>query len=619
MLYRFFWIQTFFWLSTYFVKNVNSYLPGMSPTAYKEGDKVVINIKNLYSRRAVTSLNYFSFHLCSSNDNNKKEERAPNIFKIISGDILYNSFIETNFKQNKTCANYCEILINDDVYNKYKYLILYNYNIIYTTDNMDIFREDPKRKGLYYSGIPIGFIKDGQYHLYNYYKIKILYNSAKPNSDLHYIVGFEVNPESHDFTNDNACSNNEKSFIMEKNKKVIFKYDIIYEKSDNSYQHRSEHYYRNLNDQSIIHWFSIINSIILIILLSGFISTILIKTLHKDINKYNRINTNIFETDDLDDRGWKLVHGDVFRKPRNSTFFSAFIGVGIQLIFMIIVCAIISFIGIYKYKQRYRYIQIMFFIWVFISSISGYASSRLYKLFKSKHVKLTVLRTSMIYPFILFLIFFLINIVLKYENSNTAISFSSLIFVCILWFGISIPLICLGSYIGNKKKPTELPVRVNNIPRHIPKQPFFNSFFVSSILVGLVLFAAMYTELFFLFTSLWKRNMYYLVGFLFLVIFLLGLLSAQLSIAITYYTLSCEDYNWWWKSFFAPGFSGIFLFLYSIYYFFSKLSIYTFSETFIYFAYSFIMSYTCFIYTGTAGFLASFIFLKKIYSSIKID
>lgn len=25
---------------------------------------------------------------------------------------------------------------------------------------MDIFREDPKRKGLYYSGIPIGFIKD---------------------------------------------------------------------------------------------------------------------------------------------------------------------------------------------------------------------------------------------------------------------------------------------------------------------------------------------------------------------------------------------------------------------------------------------------------------------------
>ncbi|WBY55571.1 endomembrane protein 70 [Plasmodium yoelii yoelii] len=591
----------------------------MSPTAYKEGDKVVINIKNLYSRRGITSLNYFSFHLCSSKDNNKKEERAPNIFKIISGDILYNSFIETNFKQNKTCANYCEILINDDTYNKYKYLILYNYNIIYTTDNVDIFREDPKRKGLYYSGIPIGFIKDGKYHLYNYYKIKILYNTAKPNSDSHYIVGFEVSPESRDFQNDNTCTNDETSFIMEKNKKVIFKYDIIYEKSDNSYQHRSEHYYRNLNDQSIIHWFSIINSIILIILLSGFISTILIKTLHKDINKYNRINTNIFETDDLDDRGWKLVHGDVFRKPRNSTFFSAFIGVGIQIICMIIVCAIISFIGIYKYKQRYRYVQIMFFIWVFISSISGYASSRLYKLFKSKHVKLTVFRTSLIYPFILFLIFFLINIVLKYENSNTAISFSSLIFVCILWFGISIPLICLGSYIGNKKKPTELPVRVNNIPRHIPKQPFFNSFFVSSILVGLVLFATMYTELFFLFTSLWKRNMYYLVGFLFLVIFLLGLLSAQLSIAITYYTLSCEDYNWWWKSFFAPGSSGIFLFLYSIYYFFSKLSIYTFSETFIYFAYSFIMSYTCFIYTGTAGFLASFIFLKKIYSSIKID
>lgn len=299
---------------------------------------------------------------------------------------------------------------------------------------------------------------------------------------------------------------------MESNKFASFRYDIEYVRSDNSYQHRSEHYYRALNEQSMIHWFSIINSIVLVILLFFIICTILIKALHKDISKYNKISANIFETDELDDKGWKLVHGDVFRKPRNSTIFAAFIGVGIQIIFMLLVCALILLIGIYKYKQRYKYIQVMFFIWIFISSISGYSSSQLYKIFKSRHVKLTMIRTLLIYPVIIFLIFFLINIVLHYEHSNSAISFVSLTFICLIWFGISGPLICIGSYIGNKKKAIELPVRVNNIPRHIPKQPWANSFYLSSFVVGLILFGTMYAELFFLFTSLWKSNIYYLFG-----------------------------------------------------------------------------------------------------------
>lgn len=613
-------IFTLILYATFFIK-VESYLPGIHPTTFKVGDVVSVKIKNLISRRAVTALDYSSFFLCPINDKQSdSDESAPNIFQILLGDVLQNSSIETTFLTNKSCVKQCSVMINDEIYEKYKHLILYNYNIQYMVDNLEIFREDTKRKGFYFSGAPIGYVEGKNYHIYTYYKLNILYNTIEGKKEnTYYIVGFEVEPYSVDFSNDESCHGNENKMIMETNKVVTFKYDITFIKSDNSYQHRSEHYYRSLNDQSMIHWFSIINSIILVILLTFLISAILIKTLHKAINKYNKINTNIFETDDMDDKGWKLVHGDVFRKPRNSTLFSAFIGVGIQIIFMILVCALILLIGVNKYKQRYRYIQVMFFIWLCISSISGYASSRLYKLFRSKHVKLTIFRTSCIYPVIIFIIFFLINLVLHYEHAKTAISFFSLSLMCFLWFGVSIPLICLGSYIGNKKKPIELPVRVNNIPRHIPKQPLMNSFFLSSLLVGLILFGTMYTELFFLFTSLWKSNIYYLFGFLFLVIFLLGLLSAQLSVALTYYTLSCEDYNWWWKSFIAPGTSGIFLFLYSIYYCYSKLKISTFAEGFIYFAYSFIMSYTCFIYTGTVGFVASFLFLKKIYSSIKVD
>ena len=40
---------------------------------------------------------------------------------------------------------------------------------------------------------------------------------------------------------------------------------------------------------------------------------ILLRTLHKDIARYNQIDSG---EDAQEEFGWKLVHGDVFRPPR---------------------------------------------------------------------------------------------------------------------------------------------------------------------------------------------------------------------------------------------------------------------------------------------------------------
>jgi transmembrane 9 superfamily member 2/4 len=42
-----------------------------------------------------------------------------------------------------------------------------------------------------------------------------------------------------------------------------------------------------------------------------------------------------------------------------------------------------------------------------------------------------------------------------------------------LWFGVSVPLVTLGSYFGFKSEEIRHPVRVNNIPRSIPPQPWY--------------------------------------------------------------------------------------------------------------------------------------------------
>ena len=51
-----------------------------------------------------------------------------------------------------------------------------------------------------------------------------------------------------------------------------------------------------------------------------------------------------------------------------------------------------------------------------------------------------------------------------------AVPFGTLIALFMLWFGISVPLVFVGSYFGYKKPAPDDPVRTNKIPRQIPEQ-----------------------------------------------------------------------------------------------------------------------------------------------------
>jgi hypothetical protein len=44
-----------------------------------------------------------------------------------------------------------------------------------------------------------------------------------------------------------------------------------------------------------------------------------------------------------------------------------------------------------------------------------------------------------------------------------------------------------------------------------------------------------------------------------------------------------EDYRWWWRAFFTSGSSALYLFLYSLFYFYTKLDIRKFVPMIMYF------------------------------------
>ncbi len=79
---------------------------------------------------------------------------------------------------------------------------------------------------------------------------------------------------------------------------------------------------------------------------------------------------------------------------------------------------------------------------------------------------------------------------------------------------------------------------VNAIPRPIPPQPWFLRSYMISAVGGIMPFGAVFTELFFIMSSMWQRQFYSLFGFVALIVVVLGVTCAEVSIVLTYFKVS---------------------------------------------------------------------------------
>merc|ERR1711964_632719 len=135
---------------------------------------------------------------------------------------------------------------------------------------------------------------------------------------------------------------------------------------------------------------------------------------------------------------------------------------------------------------------------------------------------------------------------------------------------------------------------------------------------GILPFGAIFPELYFILTSIWHHRFYYLFGFLGVVLIILVVTCAEISIALTYFQLTQENHKWWWKALCGSGGSGIYMLVYA-YVYYQKLGLPSPVATMVYIGYTVLMSGTMFLYTGTIGVISSFLFVKAIYGSIKVD
>ena len=228
---------------------------------------------------------------------------------------------------------------------------------------------------------------------------------------------------------------------------------------------------------------------------------------------------------------------------------SVFVGCGNQLLLMTLVMLIFACLGFLSPANRGGLVTALLLLFVFAGTVSGYKASRLYKLFDGKDWRMNALLSAFLLPGCVFGISFLLNLLVWARQSTSALPFTTLIALMLLWFGVSVPLTFVGSYFGFSKVVYELPCKAHQIPRQIPAQPWFMHPLISMVIGGLLPFGAIFIEVFFIMSALWMHTIYYVFGFLLIVLIILIISCAEISIVMCYFQLCGEDYGWWWRSF----------------------------------------------------------------------
>lgn len=626
-------------------------LPALQPVTYQHKQLLEVKVGKVDSPRTNIPFEYYQLPLCQPT--NIKVADNENLGEVLSGDVWQNSEYQVAMKIVSACNILCQKTYTKQELQQLEQFIADDYRVNWMMDNLPaatryytevVDTQRPNEPAQVSShlekGFALGFIGSeqipgtivGHKYINNHHRLTIQYHEDPAQFVGYRIVGFQVEPFSVEHTFDhwqdkdtqlNTCNPLNKvthqltpQTVSDENKDtIIFTYDVDFERVETTWAHRWE-LYQSLQDAQI-HWFSVVNSIVIVIFLSVIVAVIMCRILKRDFNRYSMLDSEEAEAAQ-EETGWKLVRGDVFRPPTKSNLFIVLVGSGAQVFGMVFSTIAFAMLGFLSPANRGGLMTALLLLFVLSGFLAGYACTWLSKILQRPEWRRNTLFTALLFPGVIFFIFFLVNSVFWSQKSSAAVPFSTFIILLLLWFGVSVPLVYLGAWFGNKTE-TKLPTKTLMIPRVIPEQPFYMSSWFTMLVGGILPFGAVFIEVFFVLSSVWHHQYYFFFGFLFIVFVILIITCAEVTIVLTYFQLVNEDYNWWYRSLLSAGSTGIYLFVYSLIYFYTKLQITSAAASFIYFAYSIVASLALFSLCSFIGFGSSFSFIYYIYSSIKCE
>lgn len=561
--------------------------------AYVDGEEVILWVNKVGPfRNPQETYLYYSLPFCKPDkDIVLHESGLEGLGEALQGYELRKSGIKMDFKKDIPTTHLCTSTLDSTTAEQFRYAVANQYWYQLFLDDLPIW-------GMVGEIVtePSG---EEKLYIYTHKKFSISFNEDR-------II--EVNLTS------------ENPILIQEGNKLDFSYLVEWSRTETSFEDRFDKYLDKNFFEHQIHWFSIFNSFMMVIFLVGLVAMILMRTLRKDYARYAKE-----EDDDGDDRdagdesGWKQVHGDVFRSPSNLVLFASLVGTGAQLAIQALSTMLISTVGA-LYDHRGTIVTSGMLMYALTSVIGGYVSGALYARNDGKNWIKCMVFTTMLFPGVCVGIAFMLNFIAIGYGSLAAIPFATMIVVALLWALVAAPLTLVGTVIGrNYSGKSDNPCRISPVPRPVPEKAWYLQPWVNIALGGILPFGSIFIEMYFIFTSFWHYKYYYVYGFMLLVYMILLIVTVCVTIVSTYFLLNSEDYRWQWTSFLSAGSTAVYVYIYSIYYFFVKTKMSGFFQTLFYFGYMGMFCIGLGLLCGAVGFIGTSIFVRRIYTNVKID
>eukprot|EP01118_Nematostelium_gracile_P009977 TRINITY_DN3389_c0_g1_i4.p1 TRINITY_DN3389_c0_g1~~TRINITY_DN3389_c0_g1_i4.p1 ORF type:complete len:602 (+),score=66.89 TRINITY_DN3389_c0_g1_i4:3-1808(+) len=592
-----------FFLLLFISVATSSLFDGRSPVLYRIGEPIPLKVHNLVSSQ--TLLPYKYYELPFPRPSVIKSDQIS-IEENLRGEKIQNSLYEIHALQNVDCGLIGVSRIIDPELTKLKKFIESDYRVRWSIDGMPAgTKHDGRTKNYFYEeGFCLGthFIgfngEPNLTFLNNHVMITLRYRlqDIENGSKAIYIVGFEVEPRSIQSKMDYTCSYSAQGQQLDQGTDFIaWTYQVEWiEESDITFDHRYDPFIRI--EEVAYHQSSLLTSLFVVFLLA--ISIIWLIRLRSDHIAMHgaKIPPSVFHQHSA--------------PPKYPIILSVLIGSGIQVLGTGLFVILLSpFQGI-ALKQGILFYGVMGF----------YAGYFLIKTLGPQNNWKKIYALNNIFPMIFFGIFLWMNQIAYSQHSSSALRFTPILQMLLTYIMTSVISVSLGRLVGlrirsptvERKEAKFFPSPLLDIAAPSSKYQHIVQSFIT-LLWGLLPFGVVFVEFFFTLLTLVNFKTLFTFGWLVIYFLVLLIVSAQVSILATRNQLSKENSIWWWRSFLSAGSSGFWMFLYCIFFLLTKTRIES-VVIWIFLGYSVIISLGFFLLTGTMGFLATFLFVKKFHT-----
>lgn len=413
---------------------------------------------------------------------------------------------------------------------------------------------------------------------------------------------------------------------------VAFRYSVTWLESDVLFDERMDRLLDRSFFEHRVHWVAIISSLVMAAFLACFVFLLIVRLIRSDYKKLATSEEDILASpsmpgemlDGVSDSGWKMVSGDVFRPARHLSLFCALIGTGAQMAAIILMTSFTAFLFNLHFS-RGAVINWWILFAVVAEVLSGYMSGRYFATHAATGrgwIRNTVV-TASLFPSVAGAISLVVDMFAIAKGSSQSIPLSVMFKMIALWLFVALPLVFLGTFIGRVlgRKAGDWDFVHRNthpIPRRIPEPGgWLGQPVILSIGAGGFAFLMIMIEVYYVFVSFWNYKFYYVYGFLLVACLILMVVCCCGGVVVTYILLSQENYRWQWPAFLAGASVGLFMLVYSFYYYLFRTSMRGVFQTVFFAGYSCLFASILGMGCGFVSYYAAALFVNRIYRNLK--